>query len=95
MPVYHFLCDVDIYWILNIVTHHLPRRTSGSRESSEAHYETVGNSSRLEGIGEDFSEIDRMVRGYLNSSSNQSGALTVSRTVPAEQIKEQTERLEQ
>ena len=46
---------------------------------------------------EDFSDIDRMVRGYRNSSSNESGALSVSRTVPAGQsrIKEQTERLEQ
>ena len=52
-------------------------------ESVEAHYETVGNSSRLnavtvelEGMEEDFSEIERIVSGYLNSSPSQSGALT-------------------
>ena len=52
-------------------------------ESVETHYETVGNSSRLnavavelEGMEEDFSEIERIVSGYLNSSPSQSGALT-------------------
>ena len=52
-------------------------------ESVEAHYETVGNSSRLnavavelEGMEEDFSKIERIVSGYLNSSPSQSGALT-------------------
>ena len=61
-------------------------------DSSEAHYETVGDSSRLdavalelEGMEEDFSEIERIVSGYLNSSPSQSGALSVSRTVPAGQ----------
>ena len=59
-------------------------------ESLEAHYETVGDSSRLnaialelEGMEEGFSEIERIV-------------VSVSRTVPAGQsaIKEQSERLE-
>ena len=59
-------------------------------ESLEAHYETVGDSSRLnavalelEGMEEGFSEIERIV-------------VSVSRTVPAGQsaIKEQCERLE-
>ena len=72
-------------------------------ESLEAHYETVGDSSRLtavalelEAVEEDFNEIERIVRGYLNSSPSQSGALSVSRTTPTEQspIKEQSERLE-
>ena len=72
-------------------------------ESLEAHYETVGDSSRLNAVAleledmeEDFSEIERIVSGYLNSSPSQSGALSVSRTVPAGQsaIKEQSERLE-
>ena len=72
-------------------------------ERLEAHYETVGDSYRLnavarelEGMEEDFSEIERIVSGYLNSSLSQSGALSVSRTVPAGQsaIKEQSERLE-
>ena len=72
-------------------------------ESLEAHYETVGDSSRLnavvlelEGMEEDFSEIERILSGYLNSSLSQSSALSVSRTVPAGQsaIKEQSERLE-
>ena len=58
-------------------------------ESLEAHYETVGDSSRLnaaalelEGMEEGFSEIERIV-------------VSVSRTVPAGQsaIKEQCERL--
>ena len=50
----------------------------------------------LEGMEEGFSEIERIVSGYLNSSPSQSGALSVSRTVPAGQsaIKEQSERLE-
>ena len=65
-------------------------------------YETVGDSSRLhavalelEGMEKDFSEIERIARGYLNSSPSQS-PLSVSRTVPAGQsaIKEQSERLE-
>lgn len=44
---------------------------------------------------EEFSEIERIVRGYLNSRPSQSSALTVSRTVPAGQsaIREQSERL--
>ena len=59
-------------------------------ESLEAHYETVGDSSKLntvalelEGMEEGFSEIERIV-------------VSVSRTVPAGQsaIKEQCERLE-
>ena len=73
-------------------------------ESLEAHYETVGDSSRLtavalelEAVEEDFNEIERIVRGCLNSSPSQSGALRVSRTTPTGQspIKEQSERLEQ
>ena len=73
-------------------------------ESLEAHYETVGDSSRLtaivlelEAVEEDFNEIERIVRGYLNSSPSQSGAFSVSRTTPTGQspIKEQSERLEQ
>ena len=73
-------------------------------ESLEAHYETVGDSSRLtavalelEAVEEDFNEIERIVRGCLNSSPSQSGALSVSRTTPTGQspIKEQSERLEQ
>ena len=73
-------------------------------ESLEAHYETVGDSSRLtavalelEAVEEDFNEIERIVIGYLNSSPSQSGTLSVSRTTPMGQspIKEQSERLEQ
>lgn len=46
-------------------------------------------------MGEEFSEIGRIVRGYLNSRPSQSSALTVSRTVPAGQseIREQSEWL--
>lgn len=50
----------------------------------------------VEGMEEDFSGIEGIVGGYLNISLSQSGALRVSRTVPAAQsaIKEQSERLE-
>ena len=39
----------------------------------------------LKGLEEDSNETERVVRGYLNNRSHQSGALTVSRTVPARQ----------
>lgn len=50
-------------------------------ENLEAHYEDVGDSvklsavaSELEGLEEDFSEIESVVRGYLNSSPRHSGS---------------------
>ena len=70
----------------------------------EAQYEDVGDSaklsavaSELEGLEEDFSEIERVVRGYLNSSPNHSVSLNGSRTTPTGQsaIKEQSERLKE
>lgn len=70
----------------------------------EAHYEDVGDSaklsavaSELEGLEEDFSEIERVVRGYLKSSPSHSGSLNGSRTTPTGQsaIKEQSERLKE
>ena len=73
-------------------------------ENLEAHYKDVGNSaklsaiaSELEGLKEDFSEIKRVVRGYLNSSPSHSGSLNDSRTTPTGQsaIKEQCERLKE
>ena len=59
-------------------------------ESLEAHYETVGHSSRLnalalelEGMEEDFSEIEKLiVSEYLNSSLSQSGACFQNSTRP-------------
>ena len=69
-------------------------------ENLEAHYEDVGDSvklsaiaSELEGLEEDFSEIKRVVRGYLSSSLSHSGSLNGSRTMPTGQsvIKEQSE----
>ena len=73
-------------------------------ENLEAHYEDVGNwvklstvASELEGLEKDFSEIERLVRGYLNSSPSHSGSLNGSRTTPTGQsvIKEQSERLKE
>ena len=73
-------------------------------ENLEAHYEDVGDSaklsaiaSELEGLEEDFSEIERVVRAYLNSSPSHSGSLNGSRTMPTGQsaIKEQSERLKE
>jgi len=70
----------------------------------EEHYDDVGDSaklsavaSELEGLEEDFSEIERVVRGYLNSSPTPSGSLNGSRTTPTGQsaIKEQSERLKE
>ena len=51
----------------------------------------------MEGLEEDFSEIKRVVRGYLNSSPSHSGSLNGSRTTPTGQsaIKEQSERLKE
>lgn len=61
-------------------------------KSLEAHFEGVGESStltavvlELETIEEDFSEIEKTVRGNLNSSPSQSGALSVFRTKPTGQ----------
>ena len=71
-------------------------------ESLEAHYETVKDSSRLNAVAleldsmeEEFSEIKRIVKTIFEQQPSQSGALSVSRTVPAEQsaIREQCERL--
>ena len=70
----------------------------------EAHYEDVGDlaklsaiASELEGLEEDFSEIERVVRGYLNSSPSHSGSLNGSRTTSTGQsvIKEQSEQLKE
>ena len=67
----------------------------------EAHYEDVGDLaklsaivSELEGLEEDFSEIERVVRGNLNSSPSHSGSLNGSRTTPTGQsaIKEQSQK---
>ena len=73
-------------------------------ENLEAHYENVGDSvkldavaSELEGLEEDFSDIERVVRGYLNGSPSHSGNSNGSRTTPTGQsaIKEQSERLKE
>ena len=70
----------------------------------EAHYEDVGDSaklsavaSELEGLEEDFSDIERVVRGYLNGSPSHNGTLNGSRTTPTGQsvIKDQSERLKE
>ena len=70
----------------------------------EAQYEDVGDSaklsavaSELEGLEEAFSEIERVVRGYLKNSPSHSGSLNGSRTTPTGQsaIKEQSERLKE
>ena len=67
-------------------------------ENLEAHYKDVGDSAKLKAVAsevedleEDFSEIERLVRGYLNSSPSHSGSLNSSRTMPTGQsaIKEQ------
>ena len=66
----------------------------------EAHYENVGDSaklnavaSELEGLEEDFSDIARVVGGYLKGSPSHSGSLNGSRTTPTGQsaIKQQSE----
>ena len=51
----------------------------------------------LEGLEEDFSDNERIVRGYLSSSPRQSGALNAFRAAPTRQstIKEQSERLQE
>ena len=73
-------------------------------ENLEEHHDDVGDSaklsavaSELERLEEDFSEIERVVRGYLNSSPSPSGCLNGSRTTPTGQsaIKEQSERLKE
>ena len=65
----------------------------------ESHYKNVGDSGKLkaaaielEGLEEDFSEIERVARGYLNSSLSHSGSLNVSRTMSTGQsvIKDQS-----
>ena len=49
-------------------------------ENLEAHYKNVGDSAKLdaiasdfEGLEEDLSDIERVVRGYLNGSPSHSG----------------------
>ena len=73
-------------------------------ENLEAHYKDVGDSAKLKAVAsevedleEDFSEIERLVRGYLNSSPSHSGSLNSSRTTPTGQsaIKVQSERLKE
>ena len=73
-------------------------------ENLEAHYKDVSDSvrlstiaSELEGLEEDFSEIERVVREYLNSSLSHSSSLNSSGTTPTGQsaIKEQCERLKE
>ena len=73
-------------------------------ENLEAHYEDIGTlvklstvASELEGLEEDFSEIERLVRGYQNSSPSHSVNLNGSRTTPTGQsvIKKQSKRLKE
>ena len=68
----------------------------------EMYYETVGDSvklstlaSELEGLEDDFCEVEKIVKGYLNSNPSKSGTLSVSRSAPTGQssIKEHSERL--
>ena len=63
-------------------------------ENLGANYENVGDSAKLD---EDFSDIERVVRGYLNGSPSHSGNSNGSRTTPSGQsaIKEQSERLKE
>ena len=68
----------------------------------EMYCKTVGDSvkvstlvSELEGLEDDFCEVEKVVKGYLNSNPSKSGTLSVSRSVPTGQssIKEHSERL--
>jgi len=76
----------------------------------EAYYKDGGDSaklsaavSELEGLEEDFSDIRRVVRGYLNGSPSHNSSLNGSRTTPgqsviedqSEQLKEKISRREQ
>lgn len=73
-------------------------------ENLEAHYENIGDrakgkavASELESFEEDFTEIKRVVREYLNSSPSHNCSLNGSRTTPTGQsaTKNQSERLEE
>lgn len=63
-------------------------------ENLEAHYAVA---SELESFQEDFTEVQRVVREYLNSSPSRNGSLNGSRTTPTGQsaIKKQSERLKE
>ena len=54
-------------------------------------------SSELQVLEDDFSEVEKIVEGYLNSSPRKSSILRVSRSTPTEQssIKEQSKRIEE